>query len=61
MKIRIDNKPALLRSLDYATCLAAELQTGDPDWTYTIVDVGNDRGLVRIDCFDEDGDFVASV
>ena len=59
-RLRIDDQPAPLRSRPLAEEIAAKLQAGDTDWTYEVVEVGNDRGLVRIDIFDEDGEFVAS-
>jgi len=60
MKLRIDNDPAPLRDRPTAEKIATELQAGDPDWTYSVVEIGNEAGLVRIDIFDEDGNFVGS-
>jgi len=59
MKVRIDTASKLY-SPALAERMIADLNAGDDDWTYSIVEVGNDKGFVRIDIHDEDGDFVAS-
>jgi hypothetical protein len=57
MKIRIDTAPAPLYDPKTAARMVAELNASGED--ARIVEVGNDRGLVRIDLY-EDGDFVMS-
>ena len=44
---------------DVAARKAAELQQGDPDWTYTVRHAPDGRGNSVIDIYDEDGEFVA--
>jgi hypothetical protein len=57
MHLRIDKIPASLYSPERAAKLVEELQAGGED--ARIVDVGNDKDLVRIDLYD-DGEFVMS-
>lgn len=56
MKIRIDTTPSLY-SPERAAKIVAQLNAGGED--ARIVEVGNDRGLVRIDLYD-DGEFAMS-
>ena len=54
-------KPASLYSYDLAVKMAAELQSGDEDWTYEVVktdSVDNDYAMINV--YDEDGEFVAT-
>lgn len=57
MKLTINTTPTLYDAAT-AHAKAAELQSSDPDWKYTVVEFGN--GLARIDMYDETGEFVAS-
>ena len=43
-------------NLEKAYKVAAEVQAGDEDWTYKVVDCKN--GLGRIDVYDEDDEIV---
>ena len=46
-----------LSTPEAAAKIAAELQAGDPDWTYTVETY--DSGWSRVAITDEDGTFVA--
>jgi hypothetical protein len=54
------NGPATLYPPAHAAKIVEALRSNDPDWTYEVVDVGNDLGCVRIDVHDEDGEFLGS-
>ena len=55
MKARIESSTGFY-NLDKAVKVAAELQTGDPDWKYEVIDCKN--GLGRIDVYDEDNELI---
>lgn len=55
MKEVINIRTGLL-PIEKAYTAANELQIGDPDWKYKVVDCNNGKG--RIDVFDEDGEIV---
>jgi DUF438 domain-containing protein len=44
-----------------AEALAADLQAGDADWTYTVVHDPKGVGYSYIAIYDEDGNFVGKV
>ena len=58
MHLSIDaHNGSTLVSPETAKRQAAELQAGDPDWTYTVETY--DSGFARVAITDEDGNFVA--
>ena len=59
--MRIDNEPHELFSPTDAKIKASELQTGDPDWTYSVVDDLAGTGYSFIEIYDEDMQFVGRV
>ena len=55
------NQPAKLFEPTEAELIAADMQSEDPEWTYTVRHDPTGRGYSLIDVFDEDGKFVATV
>ena len=55
------NQPAKLFDPTEAVLIAADMQSEDPEWTYTVRHDPTGRGYSLIDVFDEDGEFVATV
>ncbi len=55
------NQPAKLFEPTEAELIAADMQSEDPEWTYTVRHDPTGRGYSLIDVFDEDGEFVATV
>lgn len=58
MKLTVNTTPTLY-SAAVAHAKAAELQSGDADWKYSVVEF--DNGLARVDIYDEDGLLVGSL
>ena len=59
--MRIDKEPHKLFSPDEAKRVASELQTGDPDWTYSVVHDPTGKGYSYIEIYDSDSVFVGRV
>ena len=55
------NQPAKLFEPTEAELIAADMQSEDSEWTYTVRHDPTGRGYSLIDVFDEDGEFVATV
>ena len=55
------NQPAKLFEPTEAELIATDMQSEDPEWTYTVRHDPIGRGYSLIDVFDEDGEFVATV
>ncbi len=55
------NRPAKLFEPTEAELIAVDMQSEDPEWTYTVRHDPTGRGYSLIDVFDEDGEFVATV
>ncbi len=55
------NQPHKLYTPAKAIEVAAELQAGDPDWTYTVKHDPKGTGYSFIEIHDEDGEFVSRV
>ena len=53
----LDTTPHLFTHAD-AVKIANELHTGDPDWTYIVVDDPKGTGYSRIVIHDETGEYV---
>lgn len=53
-------KPDILMGATQATVLAEKLNADEEDgWTYKVVEVGQ-RGLCKIEVYDEHGEFVSN-
>ena len=56
----LTNKPHQLFTRERAEAKVAELQAGDPDWTYTPIHSPTGLGWSYIEIKDEDGQFVGN-
>jgi len=56
----LTNKPHQLFTPEQATAKAAEMQEGDPDWTYTAIHSPTGVGWSYIEIKDEAGEFVGN-
>ncbi len=57
--LKINNTPKLF-NIDKVEAAVAELQAGDPDWTYVAVNADGSEGpFASIKIYDEDGEFVS--
>lgn len=59
MMLLTNNSPKYF-ACDKVAAAVAELQAGDPDWTYVAVNADGSKGpYASIRIYDEDGEFVA--
>lgn len=59
--IKLDTTPTLF-NLDKVEAVAEELRSGDPEWTYEVVNGDGSEGpYASIRIFDEDGELVGYV